>query len=201
MAYFLLTVLVMAALVFGASAAGKLRSRAAFRSYRAALAGTGLLPQRLGALWPALSSVLAVGELIVAAGLSAAAVLVVAAPERDTVVRLVLGLALGLAVLLSCVLVAGVRVLIRRGTRARCACFGASAGRPIGVLHLVRNAALLGLVLAAMASDLAGGPMRSGPVAAVVMAAVGGACLALLIIRWEDLAVLVTPVPSIRQSG
>jgi hypothetical protein len=84
MTYFVLTVLVMAALVFGASAAGKLRSRVAFRSYRAALAG---------------------------------------------------------------------------------------------------------------------GPVRPGPVAAVVMAAVGGGCLALLIIRWEDLAVLVTPVPSIRRSG
>jgi hypothetical protein len=32
------------------------------------------------------------------------------------------------------------------------------------------------------------------------MAVVAGGCGALLLIRWEDLAVLVTPVPSIRRS-
>jgi hypothetical protein len=67
------------------------------------------------------------------------------------------------------------------------------------MVHLIRNVTLLGLVLTAFA--LAWEPVRSGPFGAVVMAVVAGGCLALLIVRWEDLAVLVTPVPSIRRSG
>ncbi|HET7018612.1 MAG TPA: MauE/DoxX family redox-associated membrane protein [Streptosporangiaceae bacterium] len=170
MTYVVEAACVMAALVFGASAAAKLASRNAYRRYRAAMAG--LLP-------PALAGGLAAAELAVALGLGAAAITGARAP-----------VALGAAALLTCLLIAGVAVMIRRGVRARCACFGTS--EPIGVTHLVRNLTLLGLVLAGLAASLSGAGTRQA--AAAVMAVVAGGCLALLIVRWEDLAVLVTPV-------
>jgi hypothetical protein len=196
MTYVVQAVLVMAALVFGASAAAKLAGRAAFRRFRAAMASTGLLPRRLGWL---VAAVLAVAELLIALGLVAAVVLVIAgAPGRDAVALT----ALGLAALLTCALVAGVAVLIRREVRAQCACFGATDSEPIGGRHLVRNLTLLAGLLAGLAgaAGTGSGAGQAGPAAAVVMAVVAGGCGALLLIRWEDLAVLVTPVPSIRRS-
>lgn len=187
MTYVALAILVMAALVFGASAVAKLRSRGAYRRYRAAMASTGLL--RAAAGW------LAAAEVVVAVGLGAGAVMMISPIPGG---RAVAESALGLAAMLTFVLAAGVWVLIRRGVRAQCACFGASADEPIGAVHLVRNVTLLLLVLAGLAgnADVAG----PRPVAAVVMAVVAGGCLALMIIRWADLAVLVTPVSSIRRS-
>jgi hypothetical protein len=146
MTYVVQAVLVMAALVFGASAAAKLAGRAAFRRFRAAMASTGLLQGRqgrqgwLGWLGWLVTAVLAVAELLIALGLAAAVVLVIAgAPGRGAVVVT----ALGLAALLTCVLVAGVAVLIRREVRTQCACFGATDSEPIGGRHLVRNLTLL----------------------------------------------------------
>ena len=184
MTYVVEAVCVMAALVFGTSAAAKLRSRSAYLRFRSAMAG--LLPRPL-------TGGLAAAELTVAVGLGAAAVATVAG-GRDLIALI----ALGAAALLTCLLIAGVAVLIRRGVRTRCACFGSS--EPIGVTHLVRNLTFLGLLLAGLVAGL-GGAGQAGPAAAAVMAVVAGGCLALLIIRWEDLAVLVTPVPSIRRSA
>jgi hypothetical protein len=200
MTYVVEAVCVLAALVFGASAAAKLGSPGAYRRFRAAMAGTGLLPPRLRALGIAS---LAGAELIAALSLGAAAVVKVTGPRS---LGAVVPLALGLAALLAGVLVAGVAVLVRRGVPARCACFGASDSGPIGVPHLVRNLTLLGIVLLGLAARLADlglagpGPTGPGPAGAVAMAAAAGGCGALLIIRWEDLAVLFTPVPAVRRS-
>jgi len=169
MTYVVEAACVMAALVFGASAAAKLASRSAYRRYRAAMAG--LLPRPF-------TGALAAAELAVALGLGVAAI-------TGTPIA---SIALGAAALLTGLLIAGVAVLIRRGVRARCACFGSS--EPIGVTHLARNLTLLALVLAGLAASLGGA--GAGQAAAVIMSVVAGGCLALFIIRWEDLAVLVT---------
>jgi hypothetical protein len=197
MRYVVESVCVLAALVFGASAASKLGSPGAYRRFRAAMADTGLLPPRLRA--PSTAG-LAGAELIAALSLGAAAVSMVTGARS---LGAVVPVALGLATLLAGLLVTGVAVLVRRGVPARCACFGASVSEPIGVRHLVRNLVLLGIVLLGLAGSLAGpggGQAGLGPAGAVVMAAGTGGCGALLIVCWEDLAVLVTPVPAIRRS-
>lgn len=184
MTYVVEAACVMAALVFGASAVAKLRSRDAYLRYRAAMAG--LLPRPL-------TGALAAAEVAVALGLGAAAIATITG-ARDLFALI----ALGAAALLTCLLIGGVGIVIHRGVRARCACFGATSSEPIGLTHLIRNLTLLGLLLAGLAASLDGA--QAGEPAAIVMAVVAGACLALLIIGWEDLAVLVTPVPAIRRS-
>ena len=101
--------------------------------------------------------------------------------------------ALACAAALTAMLAAGVAATIRSGARARCACFGARAGRPLGRAHLARNAGLL----AVLVTGLVAGPLAHGqPVpAAAALAAATGSLAALVIIRWEDLADLFVAVP------
>jgi len=101
--------------------------------------------------------------------------------------------ALAAAAVLTAVLATGVVVVIRRGTRARCPCFGADSGRPLGRLHLLRNLSLLAVVGAGLAAVLLtrGHPALAG----MAVAAAAGALAALLFIRWEDLAELFAPIP------
>jgi hypothetical protein len=186
-------VLVMAAAVFGAAAGAKLRGPGAFRRFRAAIAGTGLVPR---SALPWATAALAVTEAGTAAGLLAAAALVDASTPAG--VRAAQA-ALAVAAVLTAVLIAGVAVVMRRGVAARCACFGAASGQPLGTTHLVRNIVLLALLLA----GLAGSPFAShatptgAGVAAItaLLTAVAGGTVALVLIRWEDLAALVLPMP------
>jgi hypothetical protein len=204
-------VLVMAAAVFGASAGAKLRGPGAFRRFRAAIAGTGLVPR---AALPWVTAALAATEAATAAGLLAAAVLVdtpASAGLVDTPVSAGLvdasasagvraaQAALAVAAVLTAVLIAGVAVVMRRGVATRCACFGAASGQPLGTTHLVRNIVLLALLLAGLAgSPFASNAAPTGAGAAAVTAlltAVVGGTVALVLIRWEDLAALVLPMP------
>jgi hypothetical protein len=178
---------VLAACVFGASAAAKLGGRRRYRDYAAGLGQTGLLP---GRLLPVAAALLAAGEAAVAAAVATAAGWLAAADQAAARPAIA---ALAAATVLTAVLAAGVAVTLRRGVAARCACFGASTGRPLGRIHLARNLALLaatgaGTVAAALA------PPRPSP-AAVVLAATAGCVLALLFVRWEDLAEVLGPAP------
>ncbi|HEV2374734.1 MAG TPA: MauE/DoxX family redox-associated membrane protein [Streptosporangiaceae bacterium] len=178
-------VLVMASCVFGASAAAKLRSRAAFRAFRAGLAGTGVMGR---AFLPAGAVLLAGAEAVSAALLAVSAVwLWAGAPGATEAAEL--ALAIGAA--LTSVLAGGVAVVVRRGTAARCACFGAASALPLGRVHLVRNVSLLAVLATGLA--LATAAARP-PVAGAAVAAMAGILVALLFIRWEDLASLVTPL-------
>jgi len=180
-------VLVTMAGVFGASAAGKLGGRAAYRRYRSGMADTTLIGSRL--IGP-VSALLVAAEVLIATGaLIAVAMLAARVPAGP-------GTALGVSVaglLLITVLTAGVAVTVRRSTGAGCACFGGTPTRPLGRLHLIRNgvlclAAALGVVAAA----------TSGPSgrAADLVAVLPGAVLAVLIARAEDVADLfATPAP------
>jgi hypothetical protein len=186
---FSVAVLSLAACVFAASAAAKLHSRAAYRSFRAGLRETALMPQ--GPM-PTVAAALPGAEAVTAVGLGIAAVLVategagaIAAAEA----------ALAVACVLTVTLTAGVAVVMRRGTQARCACFGARSTRPLGGAHLLRNLVLL----AVLAAGLASSPLGHGHLgpADTIVAAAAGAVAALLFIRWEDLAELFAPIPSL----
>lgn len=174
----------LAACVFGASAAAKLRSAKAYRFFRDGLRGTKLLPRRL---LPVGAAALSSAEAVIAAGLLAAAVqTTVAAPGAILVAEF----ALAAAALLTLVLATGVAMVIRRGIEAPCACFGANSDRPLGRAQLVRNLSLLAVICAGLAAvPLAHGrPVMSG----AVLGAIAGAVAALLFIRWDDLAQLFT---------
>ena len=74
--------------------------------------------------------------------------------------------------LLTATLTAGVAVVIRRGTRARCACFGAGSTRPLGGAHLFRNLALLAVLAFGLASNPLGHG-HPGPAGTLAAAAAG----------------------------
>ena len=183
-----LAVLTLGAWVFAVSAGSKLRGRRAYRGFVAGLRETGLIPARA---LPATAALLAGGEALIAAILAVLAVVTGVAGEQG-VLPAAQG-ALACAAALTAMLAAGVAATIRSGARARCACFGARAGRPLGRAHLARNAGLLAvLVTGLVACRLAHGQ----PVpAAAALAAATGSLAALVIIRWEDLADLFVAVP------
>ncbi|HSZ48478.1 MAG TPA: MauE/DoxX family redox-associated membrane protein [Streptosporangiaceae bacterium] len=174
----------MTAIVFGASAASKLRSGPAFRAFAAGLRETSLLPDRL---LPRVATLLAGGEAAIAVLLAAAALVVWAGGGVALAIA-----ALAAAALLTVMLAAGVAVVMRRGVSARCACFGAASDQPLGRVHLIRNLSLLAVEVIGIAlSPLALPPAPAGGAVALFAALIA----ALLVIRWEDLAALVAPLP------
>ena len=171
--------LALIVVVFGASAVTKLRSPGSYRSYVAGLAESQLVT---GRALTVTAAALAVGEALVAVGATAAAALVAAAPPAPASLP---AIALGAAAILTAVLTAGVAVVLRRGTRARCACFGSSASRPLGPPHLVRNAAMLAVAIIGLAATVAGTTDSSA--GASVVALTGGGIIGLVAIHLDDL--------------
>lgn len=184
---FSIAVLSLAGCVFAASAAAKLHSPRAYRAFREGLRETGVAP---GRLLPAITAALCAAEAIIAACLLTAGVLTAAAAPGAIVLA---EAALAAAAGLTMVLMAAVAAVIRRGTEARCPCFGAGPSRPLGRVHLVRNLSLLAVV----GAGLAGAMLAHGrpALAGMVVAAAAGALAALVFIRWEDLAELFAPIP------
>lgn len=189
MAEVTLAALALGAWVFAASAGSKLHGRSAYRAFAAGLRETGLAPERA---LPAAAALLAGAEAVIAASLAVLAVVTGVAGEPGVLPAA--QAALGCAAALTTVLAAGIVATVRSGAQARCACFGAKTGRPLGRVHLARNACLL----AGLAAGLATGPLAHGHLAppAAVLAAGTGSVAALVIIRWEDLADLFAPVPA-----
>jgi hypothetical protein len=105
-------------------------------------------------------------------------------------------MALALTGGLLAVFTAGVALAVRRGTGARCACFGA-AEQPLGARHLVRNGLLLAAVGVAALGIAVASAQPLGP-AGTAMAVSAGAVGALLLIRLDDLVDLFMPVPGRR---
>jgi len=188
-----IAVLALAGLVFAVSAGTKLASRRAFRAFRAGLAGTALIPRRV---LRAAAALLAGAEALLAAGLLAATALTAAAaPGANWLAETALAAATGL----TGVLAAGVAVVIRRSTRAGCACFGRHSVRPLGRPHLARNLSLMAVTWAGLAAvPLAHEPP---PAAGTMLAVAAGTALALVFIRWDDLAELLAPLPRPAQSA
>jgi methylamine utilization protein MauE len=182
----IIAVLTMAACVYGASSASKLTSSRNYRAFRDGLAQTGLVRAHL---LRGVAAVLAAGEATVTVLLATAAVLAAAGTPGSVPFA---AIALGCGIALTGVLAAGVARVIRSGTRAICACFGARSGQEISGSHLVRNIALL-LVLIA---GLIGNVLRHGrpAPAAVIVVLAAGAVIGLLLVRFDDLVELFAPV-------
>ncbi|MER6479013.1 MauE/DoxX family redox-associated membrane protein [Streptomyces filamentosus] len=160
-------------LVFLVSAAGKLRGRGAFDGFVAEVRAWRLVPAGT-----------ARGVAVGVAGVEAAlpVLLVVPVTARP---------GLAVAGLLLVALTAGVVVTRRRGTVARCACFGRTA-TVLGRRHVVRNVLLVGAV--AVASLPAAGPVGA---AALTVAIGAGALGALLVTTLDDIAGLFSPLPDV----
>jgi hypothetical protein len=172
--------LVVAAAIYGASAASKLRASASYRAYRQGLDETGLVPQRwLRSAAAALAATEAVTAVLAAFG----AVLVIV--HRALVVATV---GLSTAALLAAVLTVGVAVVVRRGTRASCACFGAATVSRIGGTHLIRNGTLLAVLAAGLVTMTT--PAGRPAVAGVVLARAVGGTVSLVLIRLDDIVEL-----------
>jgi hypothetical protein len=183
-----IAVLSTAGCVYLASAAAKLRRRSAYQSFLAGLTETRLVSRRL---LPGTAAALAACEALVTVSVVAAALLTAANATGAAAVTVS---ALGLAIALTSVLAAGIAVILRRGTRARCACFGSASDRPLGRPQLARNLGLLGLLVAALAcaTHSHGQPPASGATVAVMVGAVTG----ILLIRFDDLVALFAPISS-----
>ncbi|MER5903689.1 MauE/DoxX family redox-associated membrane protein [Streptomyces mirabilis] len=169
MAYALLAVRLLVGIVFAASATGKLRGAAAFRGFEESARSMGV-PARLSRL---VAVAVVVGEC-------AAVVLLALGP----------GGAPGfvLTLLLLAAFTTGIVRSLRSGTKASCACFGASTA-PIGRRHVVRNTVLLALAVFGLAAALAGTPAPN-QAAGVLIAAFGALVGALLVIFTDELGTL-----------
>ncbi len=181
-----LAALTIAAIVFGTSAAAKLRGRTAYRSYRDGLGKAAVVPSRV---LPATAAVLAGYEALVAAGAAGAAILTAASLPGAVFVS---WLVLAGAVALASVLTAGVGIAVRRGTQASCACFSSASARPLGAAQLARNVSMLAALIAGLIGFGLGHRRQTLAEAALGVAA--GAVTALLLIRLDDLIGLFAPI-------
>jgi methylamine utilization protein MauE len=92
----------------------------------------------------------------------------------------------GAAVLLAVFTVA-IGLLLRRGDRRPCHCFGVT-DIPLGPAHLVRNLVLLALAVTGFSV-----PGSEFAVAGVALACVAGVVVAVLMVRFDDLVTLFAP--------
>jgi hypothetical protein len=185
------TVLAMAAVVFGSSAGSKLRGSRQYREFRIGLGQAALVPDRMLAVTAAL---LAGSEAVTGAALAMA--LVFRASATPDAAWMAAG-ALALATALIAVLSAGVAMVMRRGVIAHCVCFGATtSNRPLGAAQLVRNI-FLGVVLFA---GIASTPLDHGSTSPVsfLVALAGGFSAGLVLTRSDDLVDLFRPIRKAR---
>ncbi|MFG2287658.1 MauE/DoxX family redox-associated membrane protein [Streptomyces sp. NPDC048595] len=168
------------AVVFGAAALGKIRSRAAFSRFAQSLTTMDLLP----AGWVRPCAVLVAG--------SEPAVLLLLLTSPLTASAGLAGFVLAAGLLLA--FTAGAALTVVRGVRAVCRCFGA-AGSPMGRLHVLRNGVL---TLIAAGGALSSGGAGAGAPAYGAVAVAGGAVVGALMTRLEDLAALFRPSTAAR---
>lgn len=187
MAELAIAALMAAVVIYGMSAVAKLRSRQAYRAFRAGLAATALVGRPLAG---SAAAALAAAEAVVTALCATALILVFSTGAGSSGAGLqgVAGVALGGAAALAAVLTAGVAVSVRRGVTAPCACFGSRGQQPLSGVHVTRNAFLLAIFAAGAVGTYAGHwPARP---AAAVLAATAGGLAALLLSRLDDLTAL-----------
>ena len=153
----------LVAVVFAISAVGKLRTSAVRAAFRRSVADMDVLPAR------------AVGAVATVVPMTeAVTVALIVMPSTA-----VLGCVLALALLGA--FTTGIAIVLRRGTRAGCLCFGATE-RPYGPRHLVRNgllaaATLAGALTTGYPTDLPG----------ALIAIVAGVLAALVLVAFDDL--------------
>ncbi|WP_327350917.1 MauE/DoxX family redox-associated membrane protein [Streptomyces sp. NBC_01304] len=170
-------------IVFLISVLSKVAGRQAFSSFASSIGAMRLLP---GGLRTA-----PVAALVVAAEGMVVALLLTPFPYAT---------AAGLALAAGLLSVFGVAITltVRRGVRTACRCFGAST-TPLGIRHVVRNAALAGI--AAPAAVAAVSAPRPVTAAQTVLPAVLGLLGGGLITAFDDLVSLFSPVPAGRPAA
>lgn len=175
MSYLGLFCAVVLAGVFAVSAREKI-GRTRFRVFSSGAGPLELLARR----WrkPA-AAVVAAAEVAAVAAFTAGSALVLAGLGRVLLVAAFLGSAA-----LLTVFTAAIGVLLLRGERAPCHCFGVRDA-PLGPVHVVRNLVLLAVAVTGALSPA--GAYDAVPVALAVVAAV---VVALLVVRLDDLAAL-----------
>jgi len=163
MGYVTIAAQAMLATVFAWAGLGKVLRRGAYPRFLAELRAMRLV--RPGA-------VPVVGALAVTAELTVAVLLLAPPLARSGFV---------LAGLTLAALTWAVGVTLRRGTAARCRCFG-TAGRELGHRHVVRNGVLLAV---AVVGAVPAGPSGAA-FAGTVVGLCAGALAAVLVIRLDD---------------
>lgn len=160
------------AVVFFTASLSKVRSRAAFEGFAASFAPLPII-RSLPPRWVGrAASAVPAAEAI-------AVVLAVAVPSAK--------IACGYALLLLAAFSIAIVILLSRGERASCRCFGSTAV-PLGWSHVVRNSLLAvpcvaGLVVPASAEPWS---LTSLHPAGLTMALAGGGVLALFAVRFDD---------------
>jgi hypothetical protein len=154
-------------LVFGLAAAGKLRSRRAWREFKGSVRELGI-----GAARP-------VAAVTVAAECGVTASMMVSGLVRA-------GFVLALALLAA--LTGGILFALRAGRSASCRCFGGDAER-YGPAHVARNATLA--LIAAIGA--VAGPPAGYAVAGIVTSALAAAVAAIVVVRLSDFLSILIP--------
>ena len=158
------------ATLFAVAVASKVRSRTAIRSFASSIEVFGVRRARAPAVAAA------------AVALESAIVIAVLAPGLA-------GAGLWLATATLTLLTVLVAALLRRGVRAPCRCFGASA-RPMGRVHVARNA--IAAIVAAAGALLHGAGPSPDPTA-IALGLGAGLAGAFLLMRMDDVADLFRP--------
>lgn len=160
--------------VFAVSVFSKVRSEAAWRSFRSWLTTLPLAPLR----WRWAPPLLAAAEV---------AVLVLVAVPALALAGLVAGSLLCLCLTL------GLMLAERRGARQPCRCFGASS-EPLGRHQVARNALLVVIALVGVGGCAAASNALTSD-ATIALALLGGLASALLVIFSTDIAALLSAAP------
>jgi hypothetical protein len=165
--------------VFTVAGVSKLATRARSREF---IAATGRLLPPYAFRWRQPAAVAVVGGELATVGL--------------LVVPGTLPLGFGLAAGLGTAFAIGIAGAIRRGEHTPCRCFGV-ATRPLAPAHLVRAVLLVGVALAGLGSSLTPLDESTRPAGILIMTA-GAILAAVLIIRFDDLAMLFRPTSTRR---
>lgn len=174
MAYLEYVARVVLALVFLASTVSKLRGRHGFAGFVQAVRDIRLVPGRL---------VPAVARAVV--GLEGLTTILLTSPGFGAAGE-------ALAALMLTAFTTVVVVLLRRGVRARCACFGGS-GTTFGPRHVMRNGCLLVLAVGSLLSSSGWWPQTTPPSApGIAVAVLLAGLIAVLVIKMDDLAAILT---------
>jgi hypothetical protein len=190
LSYLLIILLAVPCVTFGVSARSKLGAQ---REFAASLRPLRLVPK--GLIRPVAAAITA-AEVTVALGLGWAVLAGFGLTPAGPAVAVA---SLIVAVCLVAVLTSGIAVAIRRGTRAPCACFGATA-QPLGRRHLVRNGILMCVLVAGLLTVTVAG-IETAEVIGAAVAFAAGAVGALFLIRFDDLVALFAPLESARPAA
>ncbi|MBB5964619.1 MauE/DoxX family redox-associated membrane protein [Planomonospora venezuelensis] len=175
MTYPVISCSALLALAFTVSAWSKVRGRAAFASFSDSMRGMRLLPAELTRAAAAL--------IVMAEVLIPPLLLFPGTRPAGHVLAAVLLLALSV----------GIELGVRRRSTVPCRCFGPSSA-PLGRRHLVRNAVLLIAAVVGGTATASGDPQPVHPGGAAVALTAAG-LLAVLVVRFDDIADLFTAAP------